>query len=369
MERGARSNRSIEDRWHAPFGAIGLLVGMVGPLVLGGCTLDGAYKFSQSSMETKSMPVANIATLETRLGSADITVVTKEGPEAEFIIKKTYRSNDKEYGEKLLRETEITIQKEGSRLVVDRKEKDRIKTDMLFKGYVSIEVTATLPSAIGLDMLTGSGDIEIDDRTGPILVRSGSGDTQISKAGGGLDVKAGSGDVRVRDAQGPVKFTAGSGDFFATSIDGRVEGSTGSGEINIESIKGDAGLSAGSGDISVGSSAGALEARTGSGDLEVGGHTGSAEVTTSSGEIDFGISSNDGDIVLKTSSGEVNVTLYGVTSMEMGVVTESGTIESKVPIVVKEAARRRLVGLMDGGQLKLTIETTSGDVAITPGSI
>ena len=134
---------------HVCLGAMAILALPVVGGLISGCTIDGTYKFSQSTMETKSMPAADVTTLETRLGSADVTIVTKEGPEAEFIIKKTYRAKDKEYGEKLLRDTEITIQKEGSRIVLDRKEKDRVKTDMLFKGYVSVEVTATLPSAVG----------------------------------------------------------------------------------------------------------------------------------------------------------------------------------------------------------------------------
>jgi hypothetical protein len=364
--------RGFLERREAMMGRRQMVLGalaILAPLLVASCTMDGSYKFSQSSIETKSLPVSGVATLETRLGAADVTIVTKEGPEAEFIIKKTYKAKDKEYGEKLLRETEITIQKEGSRIILERNEKDKIKTDFLFRGYVSVEVTATLPSAVGLDILTGSGDLEIDERTGAVLVRSGSGDTRISKAGGGLEVAAGSGDVRVREASGRVKFTSGSGDFFATSIDGRVDGSTGSGDINIERIVGDADLSSGSGDISVDASAGVLKAKTGSGDLEFRSHAGSADVATSSGEIDFTASSNEGDVFLKTSSGDVSVTLLGVTSMEMSVMTTSGTIESKVPIVLKEATRRRLVGLMDGGQLKLAIETTSGDITVVPGSI
>jgi len=338
-------------------------------LAVAGCSLEDAFKYSKTTIETKSVPISGVETLETRLGAADITVVTKDVTEAEFIIKKTYRASETEYGEKLLAETQVKIERQGSRLVVEREEKSRFRVDTEIKGFVSIDITVTLPAGIGLDVLTGSGDLEVDDRTGPVKVRSGSGDLQISSAGGGLEVKTGSGDARFNSATGRVYFYSGSGDLFASEINGSLEATTGSGELAIEKVTGSLDFSSGSGDISVESSSGVLCATTGSGDLDFGGHTGNAEISTSSGSIYFGTSSEDGKVSLKTSSGEVYVTLYGVDSMELEVSTMSGTITSKVPIIVKEASRRRLIGQVGAGGLKLGIATTSGDVGIRPGSI
>lgn len=343
--------------------ALGLALG------LAGCTLDGTYKYSASNIETKSMPVAGVETLETRLGSGDITVVTKEGPNAEFIIKRTYKATDADYGEKLLQDIVVTIKQEGSRIILEREEKHKIKPGKIFNGFVSIDVTVTIPPGVALDVLTGSGDLEVDDRTGAILVRSGSGDVSIGKAGRGLDVRTGSGDVHLRSAVGPVKVFCGSGDFFASDIDGEVEATSGSGDISIEKLAGDASLSTGSGEISVASSTGKASARSGSGDMDFRGHTGSADLVTSSGEIIFGVSSSEGDISLKTSSGDVSVTLYGVNSMELDVSTTSGAIQTRVPIVVKEATRRRLLGVAGDGRLKLKITTSSGEVLVAAGSV
>jgi DUF4097 and DUF4098 domain-containing protein YvlB len=345
------------------------LVTILGLLAVSGCDLDQAYKFSESTIETKSMPLTGVETLETRLGAADITVVTKDVTQAEFIIKKTYRASEKDYGEKLMRELVVTLEQRGSRLVLEREEKTNLNPDKFFNGFASLDITITLPARIALDILTGSGDLEIDDRTGPIEVKSGSGDIRVSNAGGGLDVKMGSGDVRVHSASGPVRVTAGSGDFFATDVRGDVVVATGSGEISLETLTGDGRFSTGSGDITVAASTGTVNATTGSGDIEFRGHKGSAEVLTSSGSIFYGASASDGTVRLKASSGNIGVTLYGLDSVELEVATISGSISSKVPIVVKHASRKRLVGLVGDGRLKLNIETASGDVSVVPGSI
>jgi hypothetical protein len=304
-----------------------------------------------------------------RLGAADIDVVTKEGPEAEFIIKKTYRASEEAYGKKLLREAVVSIERDGSTLVVERKESSRINPDMLLKGYVSIEITATVPAGIALDFLTGSGDLKIDDRAAAISIRSGSGDVAVGNAGAGFDMRSGSGDVRLQSARGTVKASTGSGDIFLGTIEGDTRVSTGSGEIDIENIVGDLSLGTGSGDITVAASRGTASVKTGSGDIEFRGHGGSADVVTSSGDVEFGVSGSEGNVNLRTSSGEIYVTFYAAESAELDITTLTGTITSKIPIVVKEASRRHLVGVAGSGQLKLRIETNSGSVSVARGSV
>ncbi|MFH1219082.1 MAG: DUF4097 family beta strand repeat-containing protein [Candidatus Eisenbacteria bacterium] len=359
-----RAIRALGARWTLAAVAAALVT-----MVLASCTIDGPFKYTETKMETRTVPVEGIATLETRLGSADITVVTKEGTDAEFIITKTYKAHEREYGENLLAETAVKIERQGSRLVLTRENTKKVNVDVVFKGYVSIEITATLPAGIALDILTGSGDILVGDRTAAILIHSGSGDITVGGAAGGIDVKSGSGDVRLQQAKGTVKFTSGSGDFFGGDIEGVAEGSTGSGEVNIEKIVGDLTVSTGSGDVSVLSATGKVSARSGSGDMEFRGHKGGADILTSSGDIAFATSATEGEIDLKTSSGDIGVTLYGVESAELDISTLSGAITSKVPIVIREASRRHLVGVAGDGRLKLKIETSSGSVSVDKGSI
>jgi hypothetical protein len=349
--------------------AVAAVAASVALATIPGCSLEDMYKYSETTVETRTAPLAGIDTIEMRLGAADIQVVTKEGAQAEFIIEKTARASEKEETAKLLREAEVTIEQRGSRLVVERKEKSKIKGDVIFKGFVSLDITVSVPAGISLDVLTGSGDVVVDNRAGAIKVRSGSGDVTVEQAGQGAELKTGSGDIRLTSSRARSSVSTGSGDIFVTELEGGLEASTGSGEINIERLSGDARLSTGSGDISVASSSGTVSAESGSGEIAFGGHRGAADVTAASGDISFGIAAGEGTIELETSSGEVAVLLYAVDQMDLDVSTVSGAITCKVPIVVKQASRRRLLGVQGAGGFKLAIETTSGDVYIDRGSI
>jgi DUF4097 and DUF4098 domain-containing protein YvlB len=82
-----------------------------------------------------------------------------------------------------------------------------------------------------------------------------------------------------------------------------------------------------------------------------------------------GVSGSDGSVEVKTASGDIDVALYGNDSVELDISTMQGTITSKIPIIVKEASRRHLVGVSGAGALKLKLETSSGSVSVTRGSI
>jgi hypothetical protein len=348
---------------------ISVIIVCLSLIAFSGCTLvDAKYKYTGDETETKAFDLAGIETVEMRLGSADVEIISKDTGEATFIIKKTYRASEKEYGEKMLSEAEITIEREGSRLILRRGKAKQRGWDMLVKGYVSFDITATIPADIALDMLTGSGDLEIDERTAHISIRSGSGDV-IAEAAGGLDASSGSGDMRLHRARGPVTFSAGSGCIYAGRIDGDFTGSTGSGDINVDEVTGDAEISSGSGDISVDSSEGMLWAKSSSGDIEIGMHAASAEIWTSSGDVELTSTADQGEVTVQTSSGDVDVAIHDTESVELDISTSTGTIDTKVPIVVKEASRRRLRGVSGEGRLKLEISTLSGDVSVKRGSI
>ena len=149
----------------------------------------------------------------------------------------------------------------------------------------------------------------------------------------------------------------------------RADMSAGSGDININLIKGDVSVGTGSGDVVIDASEGIAIVKTGSGDISFGGHTGSAEVTTSSGEIEFCAAADEGEVTLRTSSGDVDVVIYGGDSIELDISTSSGVIDTKVPIVVREASRRRLRGISGDGRWKLKVSTSSGNVGVRRGRI
>ena len=156
----------------------GLCIGLLVLLAtsVSGCVLEGQYKYTGSESTTEVVDLTGIETVEMKLGSTDVDVVSQEGSDGTFIIKKTYKTNDKDKGPELLKGAEIAIERDGSRLIVERKGTKRSGMEWITKGYVTIDITAMLPAGMTLNINSGSGDIEIDDRTAPVTIHAGSGD-------------------------------------------------------------------------------------------------------------------------------------------------------------------------------------------------
>ena len=128
-------------------------------------------------------------------------------------------------------------------------------------------------------------------------------------------------------------------------------------------------VSSGSGDLEIGSSRGGLVAGTGSGDFEFHDHVGNADLTTSSGDVLLHVGGSEGEIKVGSSSGEVEVFIYKSDSVELDIRTNSGSMTSDVPLVVKDATRKRLYGTSGDGALKIDVVTSSGDISVRQGSI
>jgi DUF4097 and DUF4098 domain-containing protein YvlB len=345
-----------------------IIAGCLVALACPGC-IEEQFRYKGQKTDTETIDLTGVEAVELKLGSADVEIVSGNVGGGNFIIRKTYRTNDDDYADELLRSAEIKFEKRGSTLYITRPEREKVGIEFFSKGYVSISMTAMIPAGVSLDLVTGSGDFDIDDRTAPVKVRTGSGNVRMATAGAGFEGRSGSGDMRVRTVRGGASISTGSGSIYADDIEGGFRASTGSGDVTVDRVVGSIDISTGSGDVRVGSSDGQATVGTGSGDVRFGDHRGSAEVTTSSGEIDFMTVAEPGEVRLKTASGDVDVVVSNTESVEMDIGTSSGSITSQIPIVVKEATRRRLHGISGGGAWNLHVSTVSGDVTVRTGSI
>jgi len=348
----------------------GALVSIMALFVFAGCVItNGNYKYRGTRVEVETIDLEGVEVVEFTLGSEDVVIMTEEGRSADFTIEKTFRANEEEYGKELLDEAEILFKLQGDRLVVERKKDKHLGLSQLTKGYVSIDIEVGLPAGMRLDVRTGSGDVEIADREGPVEIDTGSGDVEVGVAAAGLDVNTGSGDVEVETARHVVNLDTGSGDIFVGGIGGNGKISTGSGDVTVRKVAGEIGVGTGSGDVEINNSVGAVEVDTGSGDVDILHHTGSADINTSSGDITLGLDGGEGEIVIDTSSGEVDIVMYGVDAYKVDISTGSGSISSRVPMTVRDASRRKLSGRYGEGGFSLIVNTASGSVSIMKGAI
>jgi hypothetical protein len=149
-------------------------------------------------------------------------------------------------------------------------------------GICSVEHVITAPADVQLDILVGSGDVEISGMKAGAAVETGSGDVRLQSLGGEALVIVGSGDVEGEDLSlRALECETGSGevwlDYAVPPELTRIE--TGSGDVVLDLPEGiyDLDLQTGSGDIDIddiddsASSENKIYVSTGSGDIEIYG--------------------------------------------------------------------------------------------------
>lgn len=344
-----------------------ILLVLIGAFVVSaGCGL-AEYRYTGDKTYTEEMDLAGIDTVVMQLGSADVKIKSGESALARFEIKKSYRASSKKYIDEILHRTRIVFEKRGSQLIVKQESEKGSSLGSFARGHVRVRIIAYLPQ-IPLEISTGSGDVRVDHWRKDLRIFTGSGDGVVDGAQEGFSWRSGSGDIHLGSASGKVNISTGSGDVTISEIEGEFECSCGSGDVLIGHIEGGFSIATGSGDIVIDESIGDGYIRASSGDVTLDSHKGDAEVSTTSGEITVATYPAPNEIRLKSSSGDIQVVLYG-DSVTLDVATTSGAITARVPIVVKEARREHLVGIGGDGLLKLRILTSSGDVTVRQGTV
>jgi hypothetical protein len=185
---------------------------------------------------------------------------------------------------------------------------ERHNNDLFHNITINYEIT--LPRTSGVNIATGSGDVEVHE------------------VGSTIKAQSGSGNVHVRGIQGPATLGTGSGDIeLQQTGPGDVKAETGSGNIRLQGLSG------------------ALKAGTGSGDIDAQG-----QPTT--------------DWKLTTGSGTVRIAV-GNARFNLDADTGSGGINVSQPITMQGSMNRHHVsGVVNGGGPTVRISTGSGDIQI-----
>ena len=139
---------------------------------------------------------------------------------------------------------------------------------------ISIDYEITAPSAVALNLHSGSGDIVTEHLGRYIVATSGSGNVRVRSVSGPAELQTGSGDIELGElAAGDVKTRTGSGNVHIHGLNGSLIARSGSGDINADGhLSGAATLESGSGSVKLHLGSDAhfnLEASTGSGDIHV----------------------------------------------------------------------------------------------------
>ena len=173
-----------------------------------------------------------------------------------------------------------------------------------------------------------------------------------------LEVETISADVRGKGSFDSTRARTTSGDLSFGDIDGSGDIRSVSGDLKLGSVNGFANAQTVSGDVTLELVAGELTGRSVSGALRVGRLTSSAQLTSISGDVAIE-SASEGELNLKTTSGDINIGIERGVAIWMDVSSLSGDTTS----YLENAGESRDV------QLEVRASSLSGDVILRSANL
>jgi len=144
------------------------------------------------------------------------------------------------------------------------------------------------------------------------------------------EVRTNTGDVQVEETSGALDVETDTGDAAASGVDGVVRATTDTGDLTIRDAASVSGVTTETGDV----------------EIDVAGLSGDARIETETGDVDAALAASlDAQVVVRTETGDVTSGGLDLSNLETG--------------------EHRLEGTLGEGTNRFTIETETGDVALS----
>lgn len=233
---------------------------------------------------------AGVKTVVFDIGGNDLDV--RASATADNRVEGRACASDVDYFPKLV----LRQEKTGDKLVVTAESGNWVG---LFIGHAYMELRASVPEDVLVQLVVGSGDASIEGARAA-SADTGSGDVRAARIRGEFTAKVGSGDIDAEDIGALHLLSVGSGDVTASKIRGATRvGSIGSGDLAIRNTEGSIEIgSVGSGDVELTDIGGSITVDSiGSGDIDADGVRGDLVVH----------SAGSGDVSHSGVSGHVDI--------------------------------------------------------------
>lgn len=177
------------------------------------------------------------------------------------------------------------------------------------------------------------------------------------------NLKTSGGHIEARNLEGDQSITTSGGHLNLANLKGEIEARTSGGHIDLTNIKGDLNVRTSGGHISANTIAGTLQAKTSGGHIKLSNISGSIKAATSGGSITANLIALDQFVDLKTSGGNVNVTIPKNIGVDLQL---KGTfVHGKLNNFSGEMENNEVDGKLNGGGAKVSARTSGGTVSLS----
>lgn len=177
------------------------------------------------------------------------------------------------------------------------------------------------------------------------------------------DLKTSGGHIETLGLNGNQKIATSGGHLKLGNLMGTVDARTSGGHIEIRDFEGEMNARTSGGHIDVVNSSGSINLRTSGGHIDLERISGTVEASTSGGSINAEIASVGQFVDLRTSGGNVNITVPDGIGLDLDL--RGSRVRTELRNFSGEVERDEVEGSINGGGPKISARTSGGTVSVS----
>lgn len=177
------------------------------------------------------------------------------------------------------------------------------------------------------------------------------------------DLKTSGGHIETEGLSGNQKMSTSGGHLKMSNLMGTVDARTSGGHIEIRDFEGEMSARTSGGHINAMNSSGSINLRTSGGHIDLERISGTVEASTSGGSINAEIASVGQFVDLRTSGGNVNITVPDGIGFDLDL--RGSRVRTELKNFSGEVERDEVEGSINGGGPKISARTSGGTVSVS----
>lgn len=218
------------------------------------------------------------------------------------------------------------------------------------------------PPALTSELKTSDGNITVSGFTGRQQCRTSDGNIKITDVSNDISAHTSDGNIKVSDIGGAAELITSDGDIHATGVSGHANFRTSDGNIYANDIGDDMEATTSDGDINLENTRGIQTVKTSDGAVYFENVQGSLSARTSDGPIKGSISKPTQKLTLKTSDGNISVSVPRGLGMDLHLKGEH--INAELNDFDGEANKHNIDGRIRGGGTLINLATSDGNIQL-----
>lgn len=290
------------------------------------CSLSATFAQSeQDAYRVEAFSSTDLPELDISTSGGFISVLGHDGNEVKVVMYVKRGNNYLLPSDHDLSEYEIDISKFGNRITASAKRKSSF-TGFFRNNNISISFEVHTPMNSKVEGSTSGGSLRVENIHNNVNMRTSGGS------------------VNARDLTGNIALRTSGGSISLQNLDGIISARTSGGSLKIDEVYGTADLSTSGGSIRISNSGGKLSAHTSGGSIRA----------------DFEEFSDD--VELRTSGGNINITLSRTDNFNMEL--RGFRINTELRNFTGQSERNSISGRVGNGGPLLVARTSGGSVSL-----